>query len=283
MLRPVSFTLDVEDLRTSAEQPYRVRLALDLVLEWMSRQKIVATVFVVGDLAAENPDLVADIVAAGHEIGLHGWRHVPLTRLDPTTFARHLTDGRKLLEDQSGQTIEGFRAPTLSLTPASGWAVECIGAAGFSYSSSILPAPNPLYGFPGLPLSPFRWANGVIELPCPTVSVLGRRIPYLGGAYLRVLPNAVWRRGMRLAGPTERLWTYCHPWEFDTTERFHRHPDVGWVTSVVGFVGRRRVPGRLGRVLAGGVGPTLGDLVADTEWVATLPEHPLPGALAPVS
>ena len=77
--RPVSFTLDLEDLRTSDHQPYRVRQALDQVLGWLDGLGVRGTVFTVGDLAERDPGLVTAVVAAGHEVGLHVWHHVPLT------------------------------------------------------------------------------------------------------------------------------------------------------------------------------------------------------------
>ncbi len=278
MSRAVSFTLDLEDLRTSDRQEYRVRFALDQVLSWLNGLGVKGTVFAVGELAERDPGLITDVVGDGHELGLHGWKHVPLTRLEPDELQVHLRDGRKLLQDLSGQPIDGFRAPILSLTPASSFAVELIGEAGFTYSSSILPAESPLYGYPGLPLGPFRWTSGLVELPCPTVQVLRWRLPYLGGAYLRVLPSMLWKRGMARADIADPLWTYSHPWEFDTDERVHRHPEVGWLTSLAGFTGRKRIRRRLERVMAGGVGPPLGELLADDSWLDTLPVVPMPAA-----
>ncbi len=283
MSRSVSFTLDLEDLRTTDRQEYRVRHALDQVLMWLNGLGVKGTVFAVGELAERDPGLITDVVGDGHELGLHGWKHVPLTKLEPDELQIHLRDGRKLLQDLSGQSIDGFRAPILSLTPESSFAVELIGEAGFTYSSSILPTDSPLFGYPGLPLGPFRWTSGLVELPCPTVPVLRWRVPYLGGAYLRVLPSTLWKRGLARADASEPLWTYSHPWEFDTDERFHRHPDVGWLTSLAGFVGRKGIRRKLERVMAGGVGPALGELVADIPWVDSLPVVPMPEAVVGVT
>jgi hypothetical protein len=76
--------------------------------------------------------------------------------------------------------------------------------------------------------------------------------------------------------PDIPLWTYCHPWEFDPGESFHKLPEVGWFTTIVSYMGRRGMYGHIEAVLAGGVGPRLGDLVVDPVFVRGLPEVPVP-------
>ena len=73
------------------------------------------TVFVVGELVESHPAVVKSIAARGHEIGLHGWTHQPLSELEPATLAAHLERGRGALADLTGQDVAGYRAPTFSL------------------------------------------------------------------------------------------------------------------------------------------------------------------------
>lgn len=49
------------------------------LLEELRKVEAPATFFVVGDRAAETPELVRRIHAEGHEIGNHTWSHRPLT------------------------------------------------------------------------------------------------------------------------------------------------------------------------------------------------------------
>ena len=56
-----------------------------------------------------------EIAAGGHEIGLHSYRHTPLTEADPDTFRREVGDARAFMQDLAGQPVLGFRAPTFSL------------------------------------------------------------------------------------------------------------------------------------------------------------------------
>src|SRR2546425_1005005 len=67
--------------------------------------------------------------------------------------------------------------------------LDFLAELGFSYSSSVLPASNPLYGFPAAPAGPFLWPNGLIELPAPVARWGPLAVPILGGIYLRYAPS----------------------------------------------------------------------------------------------
>jgi len=266
----VTFTLDLEDLRTSPTQESRLEQVTDRLLERLDALGVTGTVFCVGDLVQRHPGLIARIAEAGHELAVHGFHHVPLDLLEPERFKRQNHEARARLEDVAGTEVVGFRAPQFSLVPETAWAVDILGDLGFRYSSSVMPAPSPLYGWPGAPATPFRWPNGLVELPCPIVLVAGRPIPFLGGTYVRILPDVVRRYGMGKADPDTVLWTYCHPWEFDPDEKFYVFEHGGLIASLVGWTNRKNMMRRVERALAGGVpGPCLRDAVAD---LGELPE-----------
>ena len=262
MAPAVTVTLDVEDLRPDHDLPERVVAMTDLVLDMLADAKVRASIFVVGELAERRPRLVRRAARDGHEIGLHSWAHVPIQTQQPEDFLADIRRGRTLLQDLSGQEISGYRAPMMSLVPASSWAVPLIAEAGFTYSSSVLPGPSPLYGWPGLPRRPFRWADGPIEFPCPMVRLGPIDLPYLGGTYLRLLPVAVRRFGLRRAASDEALWAYCHPWEFDTDEAFHPHDHIGTLASRIAWLGRSRMERQLGLILGEPVASPLTEVAA---------------------
>src|SRR5690606_37510682 len=57
------------------------------------------------------------------------------------------------------------------------------------------------------------------------------------------------------------LWTYCHPWEFDAGEPFYQFEHIGWLASRIGWLNRKRMAKRVGRVLDGPTAPPLGEAV----------------------
>ena len=255
----VTFTLDLEDHRPSPTAPERYPAITRAVLEFLDARAVRGTFFVVGETAEAHPDLVRDIAARGHEIGLHGWRHRPLTELDPDSFRADVVRGRSLLEELAGAPVVGFRAPTFSLVPESRWALDVLADTGFTYSSSILPARNPLFGDPTLPATPFRWPNGLVELPCPVVRAKGVGLPYLGGVYLRAIPGAASAAARRSVGRSQLLWLYCHPYDFDPDEDFWVVPDAGRLGSRLLWYNRRRTFAKVEAALRGRAGPPLAE------------------------
>ena len=264
----VTFTLDLEDHRPSPDADERYPALTRQVLDFLDVRAVRGTFFVVGESAEAHPELVGEIAARGHEIALHGWRHTPLTELTPDTFRADVTRGRALLEDLSGTPVRGFRAPTFSLVPESRWAVDELLEAGFTYSSSVLPARSPLFGDPSVAATPFRWPNGLVELPCPVVRAGGLGLPYLGGVYLRAIPGGASALARRTAGRAQLLWIYCHPYDFDPDEEFWVVPDAGRLGSRLLWYNRRRTFAKIEAMLRGRAGPPL------VERLTEVPDHP---------
>lgn len=253
----LTFTLDLEDHRPSESAPQRYPRLVRRLLPWLGERGIRATVFVVGEVVDDHPDLLTEVVEAGHEIGLHGWTHEPLPDLGPERFAADTATGKRRLEEVTGHEVIGYRAPIFSLVPASGWAPDILTSLGFRYSSSVLPASNPQYGWPGAPTTPFRWPSGLVELPAPIGGAGRFRAPALGGAYLRILPWHVVRGAQRRQPPDAVAWTYCHPYDFDPDEPFWVVPEVGRAGSRLIWFNRSNMLPRLDRLYRNGSAPPL--------------------------
>ena len=263
MDRPVSFTLDFEDLRTDpTTQEERVGVVTDRILDRLRELGVRGTFFCVGELASRHGDLVKRIVADGHELGVHGLHHIPNDLLGPDRFRADNREARQILSELAGRDVVLYRAPQYSLVPSTPWVPEILAELGFVASSSVLPARSPLYGWPGAPTTPFRWPSGLIELPSPVMKFGPMTIPFLGGTYLRLLPAAIRRRGVRRADPHIVLWTYCHPWEFDPDEKFYVYEHGGWLVSRIGWLNRRGMLKRVEATLRPEAGRPLGEIVA---------------------
>jgi polysaccharide deacetylase family protein (PEP-CTERM system associated) len=249
-------SLDVEDHRPAGEPwPERFTAQTARVLDWFDERGVTATVFVVGSLAVAHPTLAKEIVARGHELAFHHWDHVQLTRQTPAEFREQVRRGRGELEDLVGDAVVGFRAPTASLVRRTAAAADILAEEGFAYSSSVIPARNPLFGFEGLPNHPFRWASGLAEFPMHVGGVGRHRVPYVCGTYLRILPWPVIGWLSRRQPWPQGAGVYFHPYDVDEDEPFHWLPDAGLMSPLV-WVNRSRMFRRLDRLFAdGGAGP----------------------------
>lgn len=262
---PITVTFDLEDNRRSSAQEARFVPMSHRFLDFAEQRGITATVFIVGELARSHPELVRRVADGGHEIGLHGLRHVALGDVGPTRLLAELREGKESLEQVAQVSVCGFRAPIFSLTPSTQWAVGEIKQAGFAYSSSVLPAANPLHGWPGAPQRPCRWGNGLLELPCPVGGVGSISVPFLGGIYLRYVPATLARRFIRGLERSAVPWSYSHPYDLDPDEPFFVMPHAGWLTSRILHTRRGATLACLERVLsaAGGAGRPLAEIARE--------------------
>ncbi|WP_020659006.1 polysaccharide deacetylase family protein [Amycolatopsis benzoatilytica] len=90
----------------------------DRVLEALAGRRASATFFVLVDRVRRHPALVREVLAAGHEVGLHGMDHRRLSKLAPATVRTLLAAGKRELEDLLGIPVRWFRPPYGAQTPA---------------------------------------------------------------------------------------------------------------------------------------------------------------------
>ena len=201
---------------------YACRLAepIGRILTILAEHATTATFFVLGWVAENEPEIIRQIAAAGHEIASHGMDHRMLTQMTAEQFRADLVESRKLLEDVSGQEVVGYRAATFSITRETTWALDVLAEEGFRYDSSIFPVRHDRYGIPGAPRWMHRAAGPgggeLVEIPPLTSRWLGMSVPVGGGGYLRLLPGGVLRRAIaRAERGCQPAMIYLHPWEFD--------------------------------------------------------------------
>jgi polysaccharide deacetylase family protein (PEP-CTERM system associated) len=211
-----------------------------------------ATFFVVGQIARTHPQLIRDLIGAGHEVGCHSLNHQRLHRLTPAEFRADLREAKALLEDAAGTAVVGYRAPTFSITRETAWAIDVLAEEGMQYDSSIFPVRHDRYGVPDAPRLTFRVIGrkrSLLELPLATLRIASLNLPAAGGGYFRLFPPAVMRAAIRQieGDPAGVSVLYFHPWEFDSTQP--RLP-LGKLNKFRTYVGIRRGRGRLKSLLA---------------------------------
>jgi peptidoglycan-N-acetylglucosamine deacetylase len=81
------------------------------VLEALARRSATATFFVVGEQVERFPALAREIVAAGHELAVHGYRHRNQMRLLPSEFADDLERAVEVIGEAYGRRPRLYRPP----------------------------------------------------------------------------------------------------------------------------------------------------------------------------
>lgn len=281
-----ALTIDVEDFfHVSAFEdcispaewddcPLRVADNTLRILDLLDEFDVKATFFVLGWVAERKPGLVREIASRGHEVASHGYGHRRLCNQTQSEFRDDIRRSKGILEELTGGEIQGYRAPSYSLSRKCLWAYDELIEAGYRYDSSVFPISHDLYGIPDwprhlftvrrqidgcwMPAEPFHCplssercslscANGcqrMTEIPITTLFVGGKNIPIAGGGYFRLFPYAFTRWGLRRINRREGkpFVFYLHPWEIDPQQP--RMPGAGWKSRVRHYLNLTRTEDR---------------------------------------
>jgi polysaccharide deacetylase family protein (PEP-CTERM system associated) len=231
-----ALTIDVEDyFQVNAfakiirqDQWYRYPLRVDknthCILDMLDSFNIKATFFILGWVAERLPKLTKEIHRRGHEVACHGYGHELVYNIGPERFRADIRRSKALLEDQCGERVVGYRAPSYSITGKSLWALDILIEEGFCYDSSIFPVMHDTYGIPDAERFPHiqkTAAGPLVEFPLTTLPLhIGSkemRLPIAGGGYLRLFPSSLIKWGIERINTEEKqpAVLYFHPWELD--------------------------------------------------------------------
>lgn len=83
----------------------------DAVLGALAESGASATFFVLLSRVRRHESLLRDVLASGHEVGLHGPDHRQLTGMDPAAVAQRTRAAKLELEDCTGRAVRWFRPP----------------------------------------------------------------------------------------------------------------------------------------------------------------------------
>ena len=214
--------------------------------------KVRATFFILGWIAERLPHLVREIAARGHEVASHGSSHRMCRPLSDAELMDELAGSKRLLEDITGAEVAGFRAPNFSVDNR---VLSLAREAGYRYDSSYNSfSLHGRYGKITLNGQPragiaHEIKDNFFELPVSnlplssitTSGILGTlaqfrhlnrfRLPWSGGAYFRLMPLGVFRRGVRAILDRAGAYVfYIHPWEIDPEQ-----PRIGQASPAARF------------------------------------------------
>ena len=230
-----------------------------LLLDDLDRAGARATFFVVGWIADRHPELVAEIVAAGHEVGSHGHLHQRVYELQPDTFREDLRRSVVALTAAGVPAVRAFRAPEWSINDRSLWGLEVLASEGFAVDASM--APVKLVGNVAYPRQPHSRPTGsgtILEVPPLVADRFGQVIPLGWGWGLRMSSPRRVLSALETAnrGGVQGVLT-VHPWEIDPDPPRVSLPPRLWFAHYFRLDGFRA---RLQTILRGGDFGAIGDL-----------------------
>jgi polysaccharide deacetylase family protein (PEP-CTERM system associated) len=188
------------------------RKALDLLARYDTK----ATFFVLGWIAEQNPALIREIVARGHEVASRGFYHRSLKNLTDEEFREDLRRTNRAIENACGQKVIGYRAAEKLSFEKDAWVLDVLADEGFAYDASFMPTHKTD--------KPKRVAhqvhtNGKVlwEFPYSTRDFGFGLLPISGGNYFRQIPYTLMRYAVRHwhERMNQPFMFYFHVWELD--------------------------------------------------------------------
>ncbi|MFZ1809548.1 MAG: polysaccharide deacetylase [Cyclobacteriaceae bacterium] len=136
---------------------YGSRVALRRVVDLLEKHEVPASFFIPAlslHLAPQMSDEIKRLPR--HEFAVHGWIHERNTRVPADKEREMVINSKKMLEDLTGETPVGYRAPSWNFSAAT---PDIIREVGFLYESSMMADDRPyelvINGEP----------SGIVELP----------------------------------------------------------------------------------------------------------------------
>lgn len=114
---------------------YGRRVGVPRILDALERHGVPASFFMPAVCATLDPDESRRILAAGHEIGLHGWIHENNSLLDADTERELMLRARDTLESLTGVAPRGFRSANWDLSDHT---IQIVAEMGLEYDSSLM-------------------------------------------------------------------------------------------------------------------------------------------------
>jgi peptidoglycan/xylan/chitin deacetylase (PgdA/CDA1 family) len=110
-------------------------VAIPRILDLLRRFEVPATFFIPGHTLETYPGECSRIFEAGHEIGHHGWTHMPPNDMSREQEEEGLVRGNEQIRKLTGQNARGYRSPSWDLSQNS---VELLLKHRFVYESSMM-------------------------------------------------------------------------------------------------------------------------------------------------
>ncbi len=227
VISPKNTLKSLENFLMDAVDVERAFRYVDVCLELFDKNKTKATFFWVAEYARRFDYLIKRVASHGHEIACHGLCHY--SKLDNnkfnvynrTEFYKRTLQAKNILEDLTGTSVIGYRAPNAYI---SGMMIDVLEELEFQYDSSV--SLNSLYNktdsnLNGVDTSPYYPAIGgldkgyknrkIIEFPWPYLEMGKFKIQCAGGPFLRFFGSSLIKAGINQSLKRGHTTFYFHP------------------------------------------------------------------------
>ena len=205
-----------------------------------------------GNVAEKHPELANRISSSGHEVASHGYNHQSIFNLTPKQVKEDVTNSVKLLEDQTGKKVIGFRAPDFSIREyLFEWYCEALAENGLRYDSSLFPMKVIKYGIEKEYSLKIFHKYHLNEHYLSYMKVGKMKLPFFGGSYFRMTPYFMTKLLSKQLNQ-DRAVFYMHPYDIDTDEFSavkDTHGHIPLKSKLSHFYGRKVVENKLQKLL----------------------------------
>lgn len=197
----------------------RIEKSTLATLDLLDRKDARATFFALGWLAERCPDLLAEIVRRGHEVGSKGYYHRPFSQMSLEEFRDDYLRSRDAIEAATGRALLGYRIADRALPVDDHAPFRVLAKAGVKYDSSVRPFGPRYIGRADVrrihEIAGEDWS--ITEVPFSSGTLLGVPVPVTGGNYMRQAPRAIFdnRLAAYLSRSDQPWHLYFHVWELD--------------------------------------------------------------------
>ncbi|RKK06173.1 polysaccharide deacetylase [Pseudoroseomonas wenyumeiae] len=105
------------------------------ILDLLSSRGIKGSWYIPGVVIKTYPEACESVVAGGHEVGHHGWSHIPPAELSADREAEEFAMGVEAIRGLTGQIPAGYRSPAWDLSEQS---IDLMVQHGLRYDSSMM-------------------------------------------------------------------------------------------------------------------------------------------------
>lgn len=212
----ISITLDIEpDIHTDGYNG--IMSGIPKILSILDKNKIKATFFTTCDCIEKYPRIFQDLKKQGHEIALHGYRHIRFDELSLQEKKEQVEKSVKIFRVMLKENPRGFRAPQHSIDNLT---LKILKQNNFLYDSSCTP-----FNFLQLLFFPKKFKLGIRGFFSPRekyeiskeiyeIPVSSFLIPFVS-LPLRVFPWKILKIYLWFLRKTNtNLVFYAHSWDF---------------------------------------------------------------------